>query len=49
MRENTRRFREKFANYVDAQIALQKLYKLKQDHKQTLHSFTRKRKQHGNL
>ena len=27
---NTRRFRERFANYVDAQIALQKLSKLKQ-------------------
>ena len=36
---NTRRFRGRFANYADAQIALQKLSKLKQDHKQTLHSF----------
>ena len=35
-------FRERFANYVDAQIALQKLSKLKQDHKQTLHSFAQK-------
>ena len=32
-------FWERFANYVDAQIALQKLSKLKQDHQQTLHSF----------
>ena len=39
---NTRRFRERFANYVDAQIALQKLSKLKQDHQQTLHSFAQK-------
>ena len=36
MGENTRRFSGRFANYVDAQIALQKL---KQDHKQTRHSF----------
>ena len=36
---NTRRFRERFANYVDAQIALSKL---KQDHQQTLHSFAQK-------
>ena len=35
-------FRERFANYVDAQIALQKLSKLKQDHQQTLHSFAQK-------
>ena len=35
-------FREIFANYVDAQIALQKLSKCKQDHKQTLHSFAHK-------
>ena len=39
---NTRRFRERFANYVDAQIPLQKLSKLKQDHKQTIHSFAQK-------
>ena len=32
-------FREKFVNYVDAQIVLRQLSKLKQDHKQTLHSF----------
>ena len=35
-------FRERFANYVDAQIVLQKSSKLKQDHKQTLHSFAHK-------
>ena len=35
-------FKERFANYVDAQIALQKLSKLKQDHKQTLHSLAQK-------
>ena len=39
---NTRRFRERFANYVDAQIALQKLSKLKQDHKQSRYSFAQK-------
>ena len=35
-------FRERFANYVDAQIVLQKLSKLTQDDKQTLHSFAPK-------
>ena len=44
---NTRRFRERFANYVDAQIALQKLSKLKQDHQQTLHSFAQKNYRNG--
>ena len=39
---NTRRFRERFANYVDAKITLQKLSKFKQDHKQTLHSCAQK-------
>ena len=38
-------FRGRFANYIDAQIALQKLSKLKQDHKQTLHSFAQKIKE----
>ena len=42
MGRNTRTFRERFANYVDAQIALQKLTKLKQDHEQTLHYFAHK-------
>ena len=36
---NTRSFREILANYVVAQIALQKLSKLKQYKKQPLHSF----------
>ena len=31
-----------FSNYVDAQIALQKVTKLKQERKQTLHSFAQK-------
>lgn len=35
-------FRDRFANFVDRQIALQKLTKLKQEKKQTLHSFANK-------
>ena len=35
-------FRERFSNYVDAQIALQKVTKLKQERKQTLHYFAQK-------
>ena len=35
-------FRERFSNYVDAQIALQKVTKLKQERKQTMHYFAQK-------
>ena len=35
-------FRERFSNFVDAQLSLQTLMKLKQERKQTLHSFAQK-------
>ena len=35
-------FTECVSNYVDAQIALQKVTQLKQERKQTLHSFAQK-------
>ena len=35
-------FRERFSNFVDAQLSLQTLMKLKQERKQTLHAFAQK-------
>ena len=35
-------FRERFSNFVDAQLSLQTLMKLKQERKQTLYAFAQK-------